>query len=310
MIIILLALRGLTALNLVYFLYVLYAGGYSILEHVVHIPFVYLYKPEFSNWHLYSAAIFPALIAAALWWRHPRSLLFLRAGFALESLKYVILLLMGMVAKLLAYPPSNSQINQIINIDFLFLVGSIGILFALSSKKTKQHFHQSEKVSRWILFLCIGILAVTVTGLPKAEYNLRIFAMGKGVDSYSSRSAAKALTKAYKVANGVSRFAYSLDGKMYAPVQLTQGSSPSQWIFDVETHKLILDIKPGKKVKSVAFSPDGRFLATGLKISPSDPNYPGFEVWEIGTGARVERFSLPQGVLRKINEKTRFCVGH
>ena len=280
----------------------LYAGGYSILEHVVHIPFSYIYNPEFSKWHLYSAAIFPALITAALWWRHTLSLLFLRAGFALEFLKYVILVLMGMVAKLLAYPPSKSQINQIINIDFLFLVGSLGILLALSSEKTKQYFHQSEKVSRWILFLCIGILAVTVPGLPKAEYNLRIFAMGKGVDSYSSSSAAKALTKAYKVPNGVSSFAYSLDGKMYAPVQTTQGSSPSQWVYDVETHKLILDIKPGKIVESVAFSPDGRYLATGLETRPGDPRYPGFEVWEIGTGKRVERFSLAQGILRKINE--------
>ncbi|MDE0317689.1 MAG: sigma-70 family RNA polymerase sigma factor [Candidatus Poribacteria bacterium] len=72
---------------------------------------------------------------------------------------------------------------------------------------------------------------------------------------------------------GINVLQFSPDGR-----QLAVGSSIGVWLYDVETGKE-LSMFPGK-CKSIAFSPEGRFLANSVGGQE-------FQLWEVATGQKV-----------------------
>jgi WD40 repeat protein len=195
---------------------------------------------------------------------------------------------------LLAPPQFTKNLSLQLPIDFLLLLINVGISNVLIQEKLRESFGQAEKPSAWILLCCVAVLAIMVPAVPKTEYNARISSMGKGGELAPGNFAG---VKAFKINNVGSRFAYSSDGSMYSSTMLNQ-ADPRLAIFDADTNRRIRLINQEKEVSSVTFSPDSRYLVTGMITKPANPNYSGFEVWEVETGNRIDRFATSSGWTR------------
>ncbi len=83
---------------------------------------------------------------------------------------------------------------------------------------------------------------------------------------------------------GITAMQFSPDG-----AQIAVGSNIGIWLYDIETGKEI-DMFPGI-CQSIAFSPDGRFIASsGGKYKFHE----GFQLWEIATGQKVALIDGPR----------------
>lgn len=71
-------------------------------------------------------------------------------------------------------------------------------------------------------------------------------------------------------------------------------------ILEAETRTTVRRIQASGKVTYTAFSPDGHYLVTGLHTQPADPQQIGFEIWDVLTGEKVDKFYVPETFQRKI----------
>ena len=118
------------------------------------------------------------------------------------------------------------------------------------------------------------------------------------VEDYTKWELPKA-AKARFGKGGINVLQFSPDGR-----QLAVGSSIGVWLYDVETGKE-LSMFPGK-CKSIAFSPDGRFLANS--VGGQMP-----QLWEVATGQKVLfNDNLPKASVLRFSEdsKTLFALSN
>ena len=107
---------------------------------------------------------------------------------------------------------------------------------------------------------------------------------------------------------GIGKIQFSPDGK-----QLVMGSPIGVWVYDVETGKEI-SLLPGMS-GAMAYSPDGRFIATGggdpITSFGGSPLEIGVKVWNIDAGHEVSlQNALPAAVLLRFSDdsKTLICL--
>ena len=99
---------------------------------------------------------------------------------------------------------------------------------------------------------------------------------------------------------GINVLQFSLDGK-----QLAVGSNIGVWLYDLKTGKEV-SMFPGK-CESIAFSPDGRFLAGSIGGYYRE----GPQLWEVATGQKMGRTGyFPHASLLRFSEdgKTLFAL--
>ena len=270
----------------------IHAGGYSILNYVVHIPFAYLTEEKYASWHLYSAAVFPFLVNLALWWRRPWSLVFLRASFVLEAVKYFVLILMILMGSFLGYSSSSSEkFHPMASADFILEIAMIGIVIALHSEKAGQLFRLSRKIPVWLLLVCVVLIGASVTKLPAEEYKNRVAGLGRPSGAQQEKPYMERAFSLY----GADNIAYNNDGKIFAKSQRNEVT-----LYYKDTRTLVHSGKMEAKgnPNALTFSPDGRFLLAATSTSKKASSYPGFDMWQVETGERVDRFVLPEGVLK------------
>ena len=107
---------------------------------------------------------------------------------------------------------------------------------------------------------------------------------------------------------GIAKIQFSPDGK-----QLVVGSHIGVWVYDVETGKEI-SLLPGIS-RIMAYSPDGRFIATGggdpITSFGGSPLEKGVKVWEVATEREVLlQDALPAAVVLRFSNdsKTLVCL--
>ncbi len=85
----------------------------------------------------------------------------------------------------------------------------------------------------------------------------------------------------------------SRDGKMVA-----SGSDDGYvQLWEVQTGRLLRTMAPGGQVYSVAFSPNGKFIATGSRVNAGYKEIGGrVNVWAVATGKAIKTFSSPLAV--------------
>ena len=121
------------------------------------------------------------------------------------------------------------------------------------------------------------------------------------VDDYTKWELPKA-AKARLGKGGMNAIQFSPDG-----TQIAVGSSIGIWLYDLKTGKEI-SMFPGL-CQSIAFSPDGRFIASG---GGKFTFHEGFQLWEIATGQKVAGIdNLPPASALQFSEdeKTLISLG-
>ena len=121
------------------------------------------------------------------------------------------------------------------------------------------------------------------------------------IDDYTKWQLPKA-AKARLGKGGINDLQFSPDG-----TQLAVGSNTGIWLYDVETGKEISMF--AGMCQSIAFSPDGRFIASG---GGKYTFHEGFQLWEIATGQKVAGIdNLPSASALQFSEdeKTLISLG-
>ena len=119
-------------------------------------------------------------------------------------------------------------------------------------------FHWSSTLQTWFVLIAITVTALVVVGVAYcwqvSSDELR-YDSGKDYTQWNLPTGAIA-----RLSKGeISDLAYSLDGKTFAVA-----ASIGVWLYDARTYKEIALITGyGDFVDSVAFSPDGKTLASG-----------------------------------------------